>query len=241
MKISFFGKHPGAADFEQHHVSPEAVRLWHQWIRETLKALRNGNQSIWPSVYLQSPPWFFSVIEKKLGKDQRWLGVLMPSMDSVGRYFPMVLSFSVDRRWPALLALVAHLEHLKALEQVAIDLLNTPASSFADKLIEHPFVDLGMPSLAQAKQRCYGSQKLKHDGVYLDLDDQELHLNLSSGLVLEAAIEKTAPLNNSLWLSRVTGIEPCLLNVAGLPAAGDFALLQSQYEYESLADEAEVV
>lgn len=85
----WFGKLPGMGDFA-HRRLPEALRerLDH-WLHDGLLRLRERHAD-WASHYLEGPLWFF-VLGDGVAGAFAWFGVLMPSVDSVGRYFPLVV------------------------------------------------------------------------------------------------------------------------------------------------------
>jgi type VI secretion system protein ImpM len=86
----WFGKLPGTGDFAQRRLSPCFVQVWDAWLQHNLFELRNLHED-WSENYLQAPVWHF-----RLGADlinaNEWIGILMPSVDSVGRYFPLTLA-----------------------------------------------------------------------------------------------------------------------------------------------------
>lgn len=91
----WFGKLPGMGDFGQRRLPARFRAIWDEWLQAGLQALRAERED-WVMHYLHAPIWFFA-----LGKDvmspSPWIGVLMPSVDSVGRYFPLTLAVELVR------------------------------------------------------------------------------------------------------------------------------------------------
>jgi type VI secretion system protein ImpM len=86
----WFGKLPGIGDFA-HRRLPEAFRdTWDTWLQTNLLTLRERHED-WVARYLEGPVWFFVLGEQVAGTGA-WIGVLMPSVDGVGRYFPFTLA-----------------------------------------------------------------------------------------------------------------------------------------------------
>jgi len=87
------GKLPTLGDFATRRLDPDFVEAWDQWLDAGLLALRS--RADWPAAYLASPSWRFLVmpgaLPGALGR-QAWAGVLMPSVDRVGRYYPLTLA-----------------------------------------------------------------------------------------------------------------------------------------------------
>lgn len=97
----WFGKLPGMGDFA-HRRLPEAFRQrWDHWLHDGLMQLRERHAN-WTRRYLEAPLWCF-VLGRGVASDRCWLGVLMPSVDGVGRYFPFTVAVAFDEAPPALL------------------------------------------------------------------------------------------------------------------------------------------
>ena len=89
----WFGKLPGMGDFA-HRRLPESFRAqWDPWLQHGLMGLRQRHDD-WTERYLDSPLWSFMLGEQVVGAAQ-WIGVLMPSVDGVGRYFPFTLATEI--------------------------------------------------------------------------------------------------------------------------------------------------
>ena len=86
----WFGKLPGMGDFA-HRRLPEAFReRFDHWLHDGLVRLRERHAD-WTERYLAGPLWFFVLGDGVTGA-RAWLGILMPSVDGVGRYFPFVVA-----------------------------------------------------------------------------------------------------------------------------------------------------
>lgn len=96
----WFGKLPGMGDFA-HRRLPEPFReRWDHWLQSGLAHLR-GRHADWTARYLEAPLWFFVLGEGVAGRT-RWQGVMMPSVDGVGRYFPFTLARELGADAPTL-------------------------------------------------------------------------------------------------------------------------------------------
>ncbi|MEP6721037.1 MAG: type VI secretion system-associated protein TagF [Variovorax sp.] len=90
----WFGKLPGIGDFA-HRRLPETFRAqWDAWLQSGLVKLRERHED-WVERYLDGPLWFF-VLGEQVAGPRAWLGVLMPSVDGVGRYFPFTLAVELE-------------------------------------------------------------------------------------------------------------------------------------------------
>lgn len=90
----WFGKLPGMGDFA-HRRLPESFRsVWDAWLQRGLAGLRDRHAD-WTERYLEAPIWCFALGPRVAGA-RGWIGVLMPSVDGVGRYFPFTLCVELD-------------------------------------------------------------------------------------------------------------------------------------------------
>jgi type VI secretion system protein ImpM len=85
----FFGKLPSRGDFVSRRLPAEFVSAWDGWLQEALAAAQARLGAQWLDVYLTSPVWCFALSAGTCG-DAAYAGVFIPSVDKVGRYFPLV-------------------------------------------------------------------------------------------------------------------------------------------------------
>ncbi|MDN6881966.1 type VI secretion system-associated protein TagF [Variovorax sp. CAN2819] len=96
----WFGKLPGMGDFA-HRRLPEAFRaVWDQWLQRGMSRLRD--RADWTERYLEAPIWCFA-LGRQVAGDRAWIGVLMPSVDGVGRYFPFAIAVELEADSPGTL------------------------------------------------------------------------------------------------------------------------------------------
>ena len=86
-----FGKLPAHGDFVWQGLPSEFVTPWDKWQQRLMAALQQQAPDRWLESYLQNPFWRFVIRDAALGP-YVWCGVLMPSVDAVGRYFPFTLA-----------------------------------------------------------------------------------------------------------------------------------------------------
>ncbi len=94
MEIGVFGKLPDQRDYVQHGMDPSLMSLMDPWIQQCLQRSQEQLADAWLSAYLSAPIWRFWLGSAILGKTV--LGALMPSVDGVGRYFPLMLTTVSD-------------------------------------------------------------------------------------------------------------------------------------------------
>ncbi len=89
-EVGFYGKLPSHGDFLRRRVSDGFVSAWDRWLQEGMAATRSALGDRWLEVYLTSPVWRFASAAGACGP-QPAVGVIAPSVDRVGRYFPMTI------------------------------------------------------------------------------------------------------------------------------------------------------
>lgn len=87
----FYGKLPSLGDFVTRRLPTQFVQPWDLWLRESVAASKAQLDQNWLGRYLTSPIWRF-VLSPGVAGQTGWTGVLMPSVDRVGRYFPLTLA-----------------------------------------------------------------------------------------------------------------------------------------------------
>lgn len=118
------GKLPVAGDFVTRRLHSGFVDAWDAWLSSGLAALRERDAAHWLAHYLASPAWRFVTTAQFLPGPlaaQAWCGVLIPSVDRVGRYYPLTLAARLEQL-PAAQAQQAGLwSWLHQLEDAAVD------------------------------------------------------------------------------------------------------------------------
>lgn len=85
----FFGKLPARGDFVAAGLSTELVTAWDNWAQQRLVESRDTLGEDWTTLWLTTPAWRFALPAGQCGT-RTITGVLMPSVDRVGRYFPLL-------------------------------------------------------------------------------------------------------------------------------------------------------
>lgn len=87
----FYGKLPALGDFVTRRLPREFIEPWDQWLQDGITASRMQMGSEWLPAYLSAPIWRFALAPDICGH-YAWAGALMPSVDRVGRYFPLTMA-----------------------------------------------------------------------------------------------------------------------------------------------------
>ncbi len=95
LGVGFYGKIPALGDFVSRRLPRAFIEPWDQWLQAALLSSREILGEDWLSAYLVSPIWRFA-LSSGVCDTAAWAGVMMPSVDKVGRYFPLTLAQNID-------------------------------------------------------------------------------------------------------------------------------------------------
>lgn len=89
MVASLFGKLPAKRDFLTLNVSRAFLDVWEPWLQKSVATSRQVLGEGWQEAFRNAPIWRFWIGSGFCG--QAALGAFMPSVDAVGRYFPLTI------------------------------------------------------------------------------------------------------------------------------------------------------
>ncbi len=87
----FFGKLPARGDFVARRLDHQFRRHFDEWLQRCMATSQRQLGEGWMQSYLNAPIWRF-VLGPNLCGEAPAIGVMMPSVDRVGRYFPLVVA-----------------------------------------------------------------------------------------------------------------------------------------------------
>jgi type VI secretion system protein ImpM len=120
--VGLFGKLPARGDFVQLGLPGGFVRPWDDWLQRVMAASQDRMGEDWLPAFLESPVWRFTLPGGLCGPGAV-LGLFMPSVDRVGRYYPLTLAavFSPGVRLPASVAIYSWLAAAEAAGRAALE------------------------------------------------------------------------------------------------------------------------
>jgi type VI secretion system protein ImpM len=123
----WYGKIPALGDFVTRRVPAEFVAVWDEWLQRSLASSATALGEAWLDVYRQGPMLRFALLPSVCG-ESLWTGILMPSVDRVGRYFPLTIALALEPRPGALAAAISAHAWFAVVEEVALRTLESDAS-----------------------------------------------------------------------------------------------------------------
>lgn len=223
----WYGKIPNLGDFASRRLPSRFVVPWDDWLQRALAGSRGVLGESWLDLYLTSPLWRFILLPGVCGH-AGWAGVMMPSVDRVGRYFPLSIAIElplVPAREAQFNALSAWLDGMEQAALSTLDLHHT-ADDLDRALAEQPLPAFGAADDSMELQLRLADRLAAHNlpATTLTLPSTDAVAPLLAGAGSRFLLRCAA--GKSLWWSHNReGALPALICSEGLPAPDDFALL----------------
>ncbi|WP_288129085.1 type VI secretion system-associated protein TagF [Microbulbifer sp.] len=207
-----FGKLPAHGDFILRELPGVFSDTWDTWLQRSVHGSRELVGEAWLEHFLTSPIWRFALSPGVID-GRTWGGVLLPSVDSVGRYFPLTLCTAVEQSTSAC-DLIARAETwYSALSELGICALQEALT--VDQLMER-FPDYAVDS----SRRDHVTETC--NGAILSCGNT----NLAQGF--GCLLEQSLPDGNShsVWWAPPTAERDSMMNLSyGLPEPELFAAM----------------
>jgi type VI secretion system protein ImpM len=122
LDVGFYGKLPTHGDFLRRRTSDAFVAGWDTWLQAGMASSQAALGERWLDVYLTSPAWRFVCAAGACGP-LPVAGVLVPSIDRVGRYFPLTIVAQLSPDTPVLTVATQARSFFSAAERLLVDTL----------------------------------------------------------------------------------------------------------------------
>lgn len=221
----WYGKIACLGDFASRRLPAEFVAQWDAWLQRMLPDSRARLGDHWLDSYLGSPIWRFVLFPGVCG-ETTWVGLMMPSVDRVGRYFPITIACpmpafaSTEREFNALA------DWLDRLATLALATLDTRRSvqQFDSALLALRAPGLAAPRVALAGRILHALQAREAGQFPLPSDDElaQTLMSVGAGLLMH-----TARGFSMWWTACAPAASAPLLLHRGLPDGEHFAAMLS--------------
>lgn len=195
-----YGKLPARGDFVERRLSGQFIDRWDRFLNEGMVAASGVLGDRFTDLYLVSPFWRFALGAGVAG-EATVVGVFAPSVDRVGRYFPLTIATELPAPTNPLAALAAAESWLPGAEALIFEALG-PEGSFEA-------LDDGVSALAVTEPPPAGPSNLFIPAV-----------SLSQALAVLVPMPPVAAL---FWTLGSATMSPGLITFGELPAAARFA------------------
>ncbi|CAN5907729.1 hypothetical protein BH11PSE8_BH11PSE8_34110 [soil metagenome] len=217
LAAGWLGKLPSTGDFASRRLDPVQVESLDRWLSSLMLALKEREPDRWLDAYLASPSWRFLWMPQAMASPWRgraWIGVVIPSVDRVGRYFPLALIQPLD----ALPRTAAEIESawrwLQRVDEAAADALD---GDWTIEALEEELFRIGVPASASPENIDVGG-----DLVNLGASVQTLSLagHASPGALFAFEARKLWAQGRNdrcYWYCDTEHFQPTLLSSSGRP------------------------
>jgi type VI secretion system protein ImpM len=220
-----YGKLPAHGDFIQRNLPQGFVREWDVWLQHFVSGTKEKMGGDWLDLYLTSPIWRFALSSGVL-EAGRWAGIMLPSVDQVGRYFPFTIAVRLPDTHNPLEFMALQGAWFGAVEALSLRALDSDIA--LDDLVEE------LAALDLKPASVYGmAEALKESkAMQMDMEFEEQSAGSVYSGFLDAALARLFS-SYSVWSTAGSDrVASCVFTAQGLPASGKMAaMLDGQWQH----------
>lgn len=230
--LGYYGKVPTQGDFVGKNLPRSFRDPWDAWLQSIIRTSQQQMGQNWIQHYLTCPLYHFALSRGICG-EQAWLGVVIPSVDVVGRYYPMTLVRSLPREGSLLDVVHKYDRWLMQAEQLVMSCL---AEDFSLPAFDQQVQDMAAAlNRAEAEEDSTTLQRtvLKYPGAawQLNLPTDSSSLKPVFSTLTEVLLDDFCLAYSLWWGQRDADSAPSLLLAKGLPPIdGAAAMLDGEWQ-----------
>lgn len=232
----FYGKLPGHGDFIGRGLPRAFTDEWDQWLQRCVAESRAALGDEWTDTYLTSPIWRF-VVGAELFGVSTWAGIVFPSVDRVGRYFPLTIAVATPIDVMTLQVVTSCGDWFGAAEELAWQVLDEEGYD-ADRL-EQAVQNLGPIDLGSARLSLPENSRTTLPPADITVAIADGASPAQAVLVLaQALVDSRLPEGHSVWWTAGSAqVPPSLRVFSGLPAPVSYVGMMDTEKTTDLAVE----
>lgn len=216
IEPGYYGKVHTHGDFVSRGLPKIFIDPWDAWLQEAINTSRQQLGDTWLNYYLTSPVYRF-VLSPGICGNHAWQGVLMPSVDKIGRYYPMTVCLIDEQNINPFIALQIRNKWFVSLEKRVLSCLEDNFN-----------LERFNSGLSQLSYKA-GSRLTQTESLCAPIPDKKFHHSWQQPLESIESIPNLLPyiLDNSLkehcfayslwWTQGSDLVSPSLLICEGLP------------------------
>jgi type VI secretion system protein ImpM len=220
-----YGKLPAHGDFIFRNLSPAFINQWDEWLQLYVSASREQIGDGWLDIYLTSPIWRF-VLSSGVIDEKIWAGVIMPSVDRVGRFFPVSIIKPIATHQSVVYFLFSQQEWYQQVESYCLSAL--------DGKMDVDGLDSSINLLQQDNRQPYqATSNLGEQGPFIIGLDETSGSSINDALPYLFDVSLSSEGSSfSLWQTEGSElIGPLIFCTQGLPpVSGIAAMLDGQWQ-----------
>jgi type VI secretion system protein ImpM len=218
MPAGLYGKLPAKRDFVAANTPRRFLEVWEPWLQASVATSRQILGGAWSEAYLSAPIWRFWLGADMCG--EAVLGALMPSIDGVGRYFPLTIFVGEGSGLLPPPEIEPNKKWFDAAETILLDALH-PEQDFDS--VAAAVAELEDPSQTPLETSVAGITMLSNGAILVRDFDDELVLALRAAR--RFGHRQTFAGQSFWWTIGGEGFPPAALIETGLPAPERFTEL----------------
>lgn len=218
-KIACFGKIRAKGDFVSRNLDYQVQEFLDGWLQSAFKLSQEQVGDDWLKHYLTSPIWRFVISNRAMSKDI--VGFMMPSIDKVGRYYPLFMLEVFDDG--NLCGDDLNCKTFEELEELAMSTLDESDDSFN---FFESLNKAGFPLLNEQPPVSELIQRLSDPDSEIDEAVMEyLWQQPSEYSKFEYDLIDQSNISGIWWTEGSKTMEPALIYCAGLPPIEGFSAM----------------
>ncbi len=224
IEPGYYGKVHTHGDFISRGLPKTFMDPWDTWLQEAINTSRQQLNDAWLNYYLTSPIYRF-VLSPGICGNNGWQGVLMPSVDKIGRYYPMTVTLMDKQQINPFVTLQIRNEWFASIENLVLSCLddNFNLGKFNLSLNNFGFQDADYAAQTEQSLISIPENIVNHAWQH-PLNSIESMSNLLPDILDNLLKEQCVAY--SLWWTRGSEIvSPSLLICEGLPPFEGMAAL----------------
>ena len=206
-----YGKLPAYGDFLHRNLPDGFLTPWDEWLQHYIGTSREQLGESWLDIYLTSPIWRF-VISAGVLDNNPWAGIMLPSVDRVGRYFPFSIALRLSRQSNPLLFMDENKKWFGQMEELALQALDEQLD------IDELMTELSEAEASQEEMYLLNTESGESKTFHIDMVLNEQGPGTVYPYLLGSLLEKNYA-SYSLWYTSGSElVAPCFHCTQGLPA-----------------------
>lgn len=211
QSLGVYGKLPSYGDFVHRNLPAKFINVWDEWLQQFVAGSQERIGEQWLDIYLTSPIWRFA-LSSGIVDENHWVGIVLPSVDQVGRYYPFSIAIPVSAEANPLEFISVNSRWFEQLEELA--LLALGGEITLDELVAQTELQQSLFSMAYRKT---GQQGVGHDQQITFQFSEELPSNVYAH-ILDNLLTQNMNCYSVWSTSGSENIAPCLVTTQGLPS-----------------------
>lgn len=207
-----YGKLPTHGDFVQRNLPASFITEWDNWLQHFISGTKEQIGVDWLDIYLTSPIWRF-VLSPGVVNESVWAGIVMPSVDQVGRYFPFTVALKLPEYANPLEFLATQTTWYDSLEELSLAALDGDYD--LDELLE----EIASQTVNFDPIYLSSGKSIENFAVHFELDFEEQSTSVIYSYLLDLMLSKTMNSYSAWSTAGSERVSPCFFTVQNLPPA----------------------